>query len=159
MQIEGLHTGLFTRMFAAEVGATGQIYAVDIVPKFLEHIQKTCQDAGLRNVKTVLCTPESVALSPNSIDLAFLCDTYHHFEFPQKTMASIYRALRPGGQLVMVEFCRIEGKTPEWLMKHVRAGQEVFVREIESAGFKQVEERKFLKENYFLRFEKVNASR
>ena len=59
----------------------------------------------------------------------------------------------------MVEFCRIEGKTPEWLMKHVRAGQEVFVREIESAGFKQVEERKFLKENYFLRFEKVNASR
>jgi hypothetical protein len=39
--------------------------------------------------------------------------------------------------------------------QHVRAGQEVFSREITSAGFEQVEEKKFLKENYFLRFKKV----
>ena len=155
----GAGTGLFTRLFSPEAGSAGQIYAVDITPKFLEHIKKTCEEAGLRNVKTVLCTPDSVQLPPRSIDLAFLCDTYHHFEFPQKTMASIHRAIRPGGQLVVVEFCRIQGKTPEWLMKHVRAGQEVFAHEIESAGFQQVDECKFLKENYFLRFKKVDASR
>jgi hypothetical protein len=40
-------------------------------------------------------------------------------------------------------------------MGHVRAGQEVFVREIKSAGFKVVGEAKFLKENYFVRFEKM----
>ena len=49
-------------------------------------VKKTCEEAGLRNVKTVLCTPDSVQLPPRSIDLAFLCDTYHHFEFPQKTI-------------------------------------------------------------------------
>ena len=38
---------------------------------------------------------------------------------------------------------------------HVRAGQEVFVKEVTSAGFKVVGEEKFLKENYFVRFEKV----
>jgi alpha-galactosidase len=39
-------------------------------------------------------------------------------------------------------------------MSHVRAGQEVFVKEITTAGFKVVGEEKFLKENYFVRFEK-----
>ena len=42
-----------------------------------------------------------------------------------------------------------------WIMGHVRAGQEVFVGEIKSAGFKVIGEEKFLKENYFVRFEKV----
>jgi hypothetical protein len=39
-------------------------------------------------------------------------------------------------------------------MGHVRAGQEVFVREITAAGFKVVGEERILKENYFVRFEK-----
>ena len=39
-------------------------------------------------------------------------------------------------------------------MNHVRAGQEVFTKEIEDSGFKQVEEKKFMKESYFLRFQK-----
>jgi FkbM family methyltransferase len=155
----GAGTGLFTRLFARAVGKEGQVYAVDIAPKFIEHIEKTCQEAGLKNVKGVVCKPDSVGLEAGSVDLAFICDTYHHFEFPSKTLASIHRALRPGGQLVLIDFHRIEGKSSEWVLGHVRAGQEVFVKEIESAGFMQVGEEKFLKENYFVRFEKVKAGR
>ena len=44
-----------------------------------------------------------------------------------KTMASIHEALRPGGQVVLVDFHRIEGKSSEWVLGHVRAGQDVFV--------------------------------
>jgi tRNA A58 N-methylase Trm61 len=151
----GAGTGLLTRLFAAEVGPQGQVYAVDIARSFIEHIEKTCQEAGITNVKGVVCTPDSAELPANSVDLAFICDTYHHFEFPMKTMASIHRALRPGGRLVLVEFQRIEGKSSDFTMNHVRAGQEVFTKEIESAGFKVVEENRFLKENYFLTFERV----
>ena len=70
-------------------------------------------------------------------------------------MTSIHRALRPGGRVVVVDFYRIEGVSPEWVLNHVRAGQEVFRKEIESAGFRLVEESKFLKENYYMIFEKV----
>src|SRR5262245_43538174 len=77
----GAGTGLFTRLFAAEVGADGQVYAVDIAPKFLEHIQKSSRQAGLRNVTPVLCNQDAVDLPANSVDLAYVCDTYHHFEF------------------------------------------------------------------------------
>jgi FkbM family methyltransferase len=153
----GAGTGLFTRLFARAVGPEGRVYAVDIAPRFVEHVRQTCREAGLKNVEGVVCTPASVKLPANSVDLVFVCDTYHHFEFPQKTLASIHQALRPGGRLVLVDFQRIEGKSSEWVLGHVRAGQEVFVREVVDAGFKVAGEEKFLKENYLVRFEKAKA--
>jgi ubiquinone/menaquinone biosynthesis C-methylase UbiE len=151
----GAGTGLFTRLFAREVGPVSKVFAVDITPRFIAYIDKTCKEQGLKNVVGVVCKQDSVELAPNSIDLAFICDTYHHFEFPMKTLASIHRALRPHGQLILIDFHRIEGKSSEWVLNHVRAGQEVFTKEIISAGFRQVEEESFLKENYLVRFEKV----
>jgi ubiquinone/menaquinone biosynthesis C-methylase UbiE len=151
----GAGTGLFTRMFAKEVGPQGTVLAVEIAPKFIDHINKTCRDAGLTNVKTILGNQISTELPANSTDLAFICDTYHHFEYPHRTIASIRQALRPGGRIVLIDFHRVPGKSREWVLDHVRAGQEVFTREIESGGFRQVGEEKFLDENYFLRFEKV----
>jgi ubiquinone/menaquinone biosynthesis C-methylase UbiE len=155
----GAGTGLFTRLFAKEVGAKGKVYAVDIAPRFVEHIEKTCKEADIKNVVGVVCTADSVRLPPRSVDVAFICDTYHHFEFPYKTMASLHEALRPGGRVVVIDFHRIEGKSREWVLNHVRAGQDVVVKEIESSGFKKVAEKKLLKENYFVVFEKVETKK
>jgi ubiquinone/menaquinone biosynthesis C-methylase UbiE len=151
----GAGTGLFTRPFAAEVGPKGKVFAVDISKTFLDYIDKTCKEKQIKNVETILCDQFSTKLPPKSVDLVFICDTYHHFEFPQKTLQSIHDALRPGGQLILIDFQRIEGKSTEFVLGHVRAGKDVFVREITTAGFKMVEERDFLKENYWVRFEKV----
>ena len=154
----GAGTGLFTRMFAAKAGAKGRVYAVDISEKFVQHVERTCREAGHQNVVGVTCTATSANLPPNSIELAFICDTYHHFEYPQKTIASIHRALRPGGQLILLDFHRIEGKSSAWILGHVRAGKETFTAEIIAAGFRQLEEMKFLETSYFVRFEKVDQT-
>lgn len=151
----GAGTGLFTMLFAERVGPAGKVFAVDIVKDFLSHIAERATAAGLKNVQTVLGTAHSTELPPNSIDLAFICDTYHHFEYPQHTLASIHQALKAGGELVLVDFKRIPGKTSDWTLKHVRAGQEVFTAEIEAAGFKPVEQLDFLKDNYLVRFRKT----
>lgn len=151
----GAGTGLFTRLFAKEVGAEGQVFAVDIAPKFLEHVQATSRKAGLKNVTPVLCNPDSVDLPANSVDLAFVCDTYHHFEFPARTLASLHRAIRPGGRLVVVDFVRIPGRSSDWVLNHVRAGQNVVEKEIIAAGFEKSDEMKeLLNENYFVVFTK-----
>lgn len=152
----GAGTGLFTRLFAPVVGDKGKVYAVDISKQFIEHIQKSCEAGGIKNVNGVVCTQTSVELPPASVDVVFICDVYHHFEFPFRTLASIHRALRPGGQVIVVDFVRIEKVSSDWVLKHVRAGKEVFSKEIESSGFKLVEEPKFMKDQYFLRFEKVD---
>lgn len=152
----GAGTGLFTRLFADAVGKQGRVIAVDISPKFLEHIRATAREANLTNIDTLVCTADSTELPADSIDLAYICDTYHHFEFPLKTMASLHRALRPGGRVILIDFRRVEGVSSDWTMEHVRAGQEVFESEILAIGFRKVAEKPdLLKENYFVVFEKV----
>ena len=152
----GAGTGLFTRLFSPLVGKEGKVYAVDISDEFVAHIERLAKQQKQANIVGVVCDPDNVKLAPNSVDLVYICDTYHHFEFPQKTMASIHKALKPDGQVVLIDFIRKEGVSSEWILGHVRAGQEVFTQEIEDAGFKQIDEEKgLLKESYFVRFEKV----
>lgn len=150
----GAGTGLFTLPFAELVGREGKVYAVDIAPAFIERIEQLSEARGLRNVEGVTCTEDDARLPEASIDLAFICDTYHHFEYPARTLASIHKALRPGAELVVIDFHRIEGVSREWCMGHVRAGQEVFAAEIVAAGFEPVAQPQIpgLKENYILRF-------
>lgn len=149
----GAGTGLHTRLFAKAVGDEGQVYAVDISAKFLEHIQKTSREAKLKNVTPVLCNEDAVDLPKGSVDVAFVCDTYHHFEFPERTLASLHRAVKPGGKLVIVDFKRIDGVSSAWTLNHVRAGQELVEKEITAAGFKKADEVKdLLKDNYLVVF-------
>lgn len=152
----GAGTGLFTQLFAKAVGEKGNVIAVDIAQNFLDHIAATCKEKKLNQVVGILCTADDTKLPENSVDAVYICDTYHHFEFPLKTMASIRRAMKPGAKLFVIDFIRIEGESSEWTLSHVRAGQEVFEKEILSCGFKKVgDHSKILKENYFLVFEKT----
>lgn len=152
----GAGTGLYTRLFSEATGPEGWVYAVDISGPFLKHIVARAQQEGQQNITAILSPENSTPLPPNSLDMAFICDTYHHFEFPKSTMGSLVRALKKGGTLVVIDFERIEGVSREWLMGHVRAGKPVFKKEIEDAGLTFVEEVEIegLKENYFLRFRK-----
>ncbi|HEY3246619.1 MAG TPA: class I SAM-dependent methyltransferase [Phycisphaerae bacterium] len=153
----GAGTGLFTEPLARAVGPKGKVIAVDIVPLFLEHIRQRAAEAGLSNVSTVLCKEDSVEVPADSIDLAFVCDTYHHFEYPKSTLRSIHTALRAGGQLIIVDFKRIPGVSRAWVLEHVRAGQDEVTAEIRAAGFELVSqgsEAPYLDENYLLRFRK-----
>ena len=152
----GAGTGFYSRLFASAVGESGWVYAVDISPSFLKHINEKSREENVQNVTCVLGSARSVRLPPNSVDMVFVCDTYHHFEHPSSTLASIYQALKPGGTLVLIDFERIPGESREFILGHVRAGKEVFQSEVVEAGFKFVEELKIpaFKENYLLRFRK-----
>lgn len=151
----GCGTGLFTPRLATATGPRGTVYAVDIVPEFLRLVARRASEAGQRNIHTVLCTERSVALPENSVDLAFLCDVYHHFEYPTASLDTLRRALRKGGEVVVIDFKRVPGVSSEWVMNHVRAGQEVVTAEFEAAGFRKVAEVGLLKDNYLVRFRKV----
>jgi SAM-dependent methyltransferase len=150
----GAGTGLFSRLFARAVRPSGKVYAVDIVPKFLRHIEAESKRQGLDNIITVQGTDQSASLPKESVDILFLCDSYHHFEYPRSMNASMLQALRPGGTLLLIDFKRIEGKSPAWIFEHVRAGQEVFTAELQAAGFEKVGETPLLEENYVVRFRK-----
>ena len=153
----GAGSGFMVEEFARLVGDKGRVFAVDINPQMMEHVARRAKAQGLGNVATVVNREDSVDLPPSSADLIFICDTYHHFEYPKKMLQTIHRALRPGGQLVIVEFKRVPGESADWVMEHVRGSQEEFVREITEAGFEfvTVHDAPFLHENYVARFRKA----
>lgn len=157
----GAGTGLFTRLFATEVGAAGKVYAVDVSQEFLDHIASQARRLGQKQVITIRGTQDSINLPEGSVDLVFLCDVYHHLENHEKILASIRRTLRVEGVLVLVEFDRVEGKSTPFVLNHIRASQKEFRREIEAAGFEPDPSFKGprLKENFVARFRKSKDPR
>ncbi len=151
----GAGTGLFLVPLSEAVGDEGTVYAVEISPGFVEHLSERAHTEGLVNIEVVLCTERECLLPKRAIDVALICDTYHHFTYPRTTLASLYHALRPGGRLFVIDFERIPGVSSEWLLGHVRAGEEQVIAEIEEAGFSFEGEREVgLVDNYMLRFER-----
>ena len=151
----GAGSGLFTRLMADKVGADGKVFAVDVSQEFLAHIAKESEKRGQAQVKTVLGAQNGTNLEPASVDIVFLSDVYHHFEDHEAMLTSIRKALKPGGTLILIEFDRVEGKSSEFVLKHVRAGRDQFRKEIEAAGFDPAEGPKpDLEENFFARFRK-----
>ena len=147
----GAGTGIYTRLFAREVGAEGKVLAVDIAPDFLAHIDNWADEEGLDQISTILGEDQSPNLPENSVDVIFSSDTYHHFEYPVTMVSEMHKALRDGGAMIIVDYER----TPE-RAQHVRAPKQSVIAEVESAGFKLVAEENIsgFTENYFLRFEK-----
>jgi ubiquinone/menaquinone biosynthesis C-methylase UbiE len=153
----GAGTGLFTQLFAEQVGPKGTVYAVDIAPAFVKYIAEQAKQHGHeRVVKTVLNTHDSTELPPRSIDVAFLCDTYHHFEHPERMLASIHRALRPAGRLIVIDF-DLRKDSGEFIRQRARAPKEVYYREIASAGFEPVgrKDAPAIKDNFYAEFRRV----
>jgi ubiquinone/menaquinone biosynthesis C-methylase UbiE len=150
----GAGTGFMAMLMAEEVAPGGRVYAVDIAKNFVDGTVQRARDRGLNHVIGVVNNQRSVNLPDNSIDLAYTGDTYHHFEYPQSTLRSIHRALRPGGEFVVIDFVRIPGFSSPWVLGHVRAGEDVVTQEIEAAGFELIERLGFMQTQYYLRFRK-----
>jgi predicted methyltransferase len=152
----GSGTGAFLAPLARAVGPQGRIYALEIAPRFVDFIAQRAQTEGLPQVEARLCSETSVELPEASIDVAFVCDTYHHFAYPQQTLASLYAALRPGGRLFIVDFVREPGLSSDWVLDHVRCGREQVVAEVELAGFRRLPDVQLfrLRENYLIGFER-----
>jgi SAM-dependent methyltransferase len=151
----GAGTGLFSRLFSRQVGAEGKVFAVDISRPFVENILRESREQNLMNIVGVVNSPHDVMLEKDSIDLAFTVDTYHHFEYPNSMLASIHKALRSGGRLIVIDFRKHPHRSSGWVMGHVRAERKKVIEEITSAGFILIDDKPLLHANYFLEFRKV----
>ncbi len=155
----GAGTGLYALMFAEQVGASGRVYAEDIEARFLDLINRRAEDSGLDNITAVLGRENDVTLPENSIDVVFVADTYHYFGDREAVMKTVYRALKPGGSLVLVDYDLKAGEDRPAEKSHVRFGRAGVISEIEYVGFQFAaeEEVEGLEDNYFLRFVKAEA--
>lgn len=150
----GAGTGLYTLIFAEKTGPAGVVYAVDIAPRFLTLINQRAEDLGYSNIVSVLSREDSITLPPASVDVVFICDTYHYFEHPAAIMKTVFEALKPGGRVFIVDYKLAEGATPPPDKRQVRFGEAGMIKEVTSFGFADPEDIHVdgLSEDYMLRF-------
>ena len=108
----GAGTGYLSRRMAAAVAPGGRVLAVDVQPEMIRMLQDLARTSGLRNIEPRLGTETDVKLRAASVDLAIMVDVYHELAFPYEVLASIVRALKPGGQLVFVEYRAEDAQVP-----------------------------------------------
>jgi len=121
----GAGSGYYSWRIAERVGAGGTVYAVDIQPEMVGLLQQQMTRRGAANVKAILGTSTDPRLPVATLDLALMVDVYHELEYPYEMLASITRALKPGGRLVFVEF---KGNDPTVPIKPLHTMTEAQVR-------------------------------
>ena len=108
----GAGTGYIARRMALQVGAKGVVYAVDVQPEMIGMLQSLATKAGLAQIRPVLGADTDVRLPAASVDLAIMVDVYHELAYPREVLASIVRALKPGGRVVFVEYRAEDARVP-----------------------------------------------
>ena len=146
----GSGSGYFTLRLAAHAGEGGRVYGVDVDPEMVRYLTRRVRDAGLRNVHVVLADPDDPLL-PEPVDRFLVVDTWHHIENQAKYLGLMRKLLKPGGQVVMIDFQKRELPLgPPLAMKIAR---EDLIRQMEANGFRLAKEHGFLPYQYFLVFE------
>jgi precorrin-6B methylase 2 len=108
----GAGTGYLSRRMAPAVMPGGKVLAVDVQPEMVSFLQGMVTKTGLAQITPLLGAERDVKLPADSVDLAIMVDVYHELAFPFEVMTSLVRALKPGGQLVFVEYRAEDPKVP-----------------------------------------------
>ena len=116
----------------ASLVTNGLVYAVDIQPEMLMAIEKTKEFKKVENIKTILGTEKTVELPKNSVDKILMVDVYHEFSFPVEMINSIKNALKPNGELFLIEYRAEDLKVP--IKRIHKMTEEQAVKEMKAAG-------------------------
>ena len=146
----GAGTGYFSFRVAERV-PHGVVYAVDIQQEMLDEIERRKRSRGIDNIETLLGRIDDPGLGEKSADLIFIVDAYHEFSHPREMGEAIYRALRPGGHLIVVEDRAEDGLHSASLHNMTEAQAR---KEITALGFKWLRTETFLPQQHFLVFRK-----
>lgn len=148
----GAGSGFYTFRVAQKI-PKGKVYAVEIQDDAIAYLKKKALDERLTNVEVIKGTEKAPNLPANSIDLAFMVDVYHELQHPEAYLAALRKALKPNGQLLLLEY-KEEDPTVAIKPEHKMSVRQA-KKELAANGFKLVKNGTFLPLQHFLLFEKT----
>jgi ubiquinone/menaquinone biosynthesis C-methylase UbiE len=108
----GCGNGFYTLRLAKSVEPEGRVLAVDIQSEMLRLMEARAAEIPLRNIDSVLGTEVDPKLPEAAVDLVLCVDVYHEFSYPEVMLTHIRKALKPDGDLVLVEFREEDSEVP-----------------------------------------------
>lgn len=120
----------------AKKAKKGRIYAVDIQEEMLAEIAKKRSRKQADLIQTIFGNEQGINLDANTADKILMVDVYHEFSYPVEMLASIYKALKPGGRIYLVEYRAEDPMVPIKAIHKMTEAQAV--KEFRAAGLKFV---------------------
>ena len=100
-------SGDLTRRIAARVGQNGKVVLSDINSSMLDAGRKRLADKGIAgNIEIVQADAEALPFSDNSFDRIIIGFGLRNVTHKELALASMYRVLKPGGNLLILEFSK-----------------------------------------------------
>ncbi len=132
----GAGGGYFTFLLTDAVGPTGKVYAVDVEQEIIEQLADRVAEENRFNVVVILGQFEDPLLPNETIDLVFLCNTYHHIENRVDYFSSLKTDLTSDGRVAIIDMkddltgiLRLFATAPHWTSK------QLLLSEMEQAGY------------------------
>jgi len=137
----GTGDGEWSLDLAQRVGPEGRVFSTDIDSALLVAVREKVARQDLHNVTLVLGSEGDTGLPANCCDAVLLRLVYHHLADPASMRASLRRAVRTGGRLMIIDLKpgnpNITGEVP-----HDREGHginpEAVIEELAGAGFELI---------------------
>ena len=146
----GAGSGYFTFRLTHHVGDRGKVYAVDVSPDMIRHINRRIRELKATNVVSILADPDDPLLPDAAVDRFFFSDSWHHIDNQTKYLSLMKKMLKPGGEIVMIDFHKKD--LPVGPPMQMKIAREDLIKEMENNGFRLMKEQTFLPYQYFLVF-------
>jgi ubiquinone/menaquinone biosynthesis C-methylase UbiE len=152
----GTGVGFMLPFLSRRVGPAGRVLAEDIFDDFLAGAKQTAEEQKLSNITFIKGTETDPNLPEGQVDMELVLDAYHHFDYPEKMLAALYKALKPDGRLVIVEYYKRESAMPGGrALTHIRLDMPDVIKEVEANRFHLLMEKEHIKNvQYMLLLEK-----
>ena len=102
----GAGEGYYTVRLSQRVGAKGRVLAEDIDPSAIQRLGRRVEHERLDNISIRTGSPEDAKLPANSFDRIMMVHMYHEVGEPYAFLWYLRPALKPGGQVVVVDVDR-----------------------------------------------------
>jgi SAM-dependent methyltransferase len=149
----GAGTGYFSLPLAELVGPAGKILAVDIQQPMLDKLKFRMKKRNATNIELILGKEDDPNLPGCAVDMAFMVDVYHEFNFPYEMVAKLCDALKTGGRLIFVEY---RAEDPDVPIKPLhKMTQKQVIKEMAPHPLRHVETLDLLPRQHVIIFEKT----
>ena len=160
----GCGSGYFTFHLAHRVGPVGRVYAEDLDAEVLRKIQARIAEEHLTQIETIQGKPDNPDLPTEKLDAILVMNAYHEMKDFDQMLSGMYKALKPGGKLAIIDHEAELGQPRSEYQERHRIPEELVRQDLARNGFHVLRsEPGFLsadthKKFYFLIFDKAKAA-
>ncbi len=145
----GAGTGYLTRHLAVAVGPEGKALGLDIEQSMVNYMIEDAKKLGLTNYTARVVKTDDPELEPGSVDVIFLCNTYHHISNRVDYFQKAAKGLKPNGRVISVDFYKNIDFGPP---RDHKIAKEIVLKEMKQAGYRLDKDLIFLQHQYYLEF-------